>query len=90
MKEKQFRLRHAAGADWIIKEDQREEEYIPPFMVNECGAVVWKGLEAGYDMEVIAGILQEQYGIEADKALEDVRMFVKQLEEIGIKVNKIG
>lgn len=90
MKDKQYRLRHAAGADWIIKANQREEAYIPPVMVNECGALVFKGLEAGADMGKIAGILQEQYGISADEALEDVRLFVEQLEGIGIKVNEIG
>lgn len=79
MDRQQYILRYAAGRYWIIKIDQQEPYYVPPFLVNECGAAIWKGLEAGYNTEELAKLLENQYGIDSAEAFIDIKDFLEQL-----------
>lgn len=88
MKKQQYILRHAAGMDWIIEINQQEAEYVTPLSVNECGAMIWRGLEAGLGNDDLSIILQNQYGIDSKEALKAVAMFMEQLTNRGLKINQ--
>lgn len=78
-------LRYAAGSYWIIKTNQLGA-YEKPVATNECGALLWKGLMQGADEERLAELMQEEYKIEFAEATENIRSFLSQLKEAGIKI----
>lgn len=69
---------------WIIKTDQ-QKEYIQPILTNECGALLWKGIENGLGVEKLRALLQENYSIGPEEALSDVNSFLSQLTGNGMK-----
>ena len=56
--------------------------------LNATGKVIWLGLQEGLSEEQIVVRLQEQFDVEADKAAQDTRVFMKQMEEMGFLVNE--
>ena len=80
----QYRLRQATGINWIVKTNQQEADYVPPFSVNECGALIWKEYEAGSEIDEISSLLQSQYGISSEEAIKDLGSFLEQLSSVGI------
>lgn len=47
--------------------------------LNETGALLWKELEQGADMESLVSILTDKYGINKDLAIRDIERFVHNL-----------
>lgn len=85
MKQKDnYLLRYAAGANWLIKTDQQDADYIAPLMINEVGALIWKGIGDGCDLQELSALLQSRYHIEPEVALKDVKQFLTQLEKWDI------
>ncbi|MFA9462730.1 MAG: PqqD family protein [Velocimicrobium sp.] len=83
MKNQPYRIRHVAGLYWMFKADQQGEEYVPPLVLNECGALLWNGLESGSEEIDLIELLQKSYGITKTKAEEDVKIFLEQLKNRG-------
>ena len=52
--------------------------------LNESGAEVWRGLEAGEDEAGIAARLAAVYEVDADTALRDTRAVVEKLRAAGL------
>jgi hypothetical protein len=77
-------LRYAAGANWLVKADQQDADYVAPLMINEVGAVIWKGIEAGYPAGEITVLLQNRYQINLEEARSDVEEFLEQLQKCNI------
>ena len=81
---KNYQLRQAAGAYWLIRMDQRRFDYEKPIMLNEAGAMIWKQYMQGQTEKEIAASLQETYGIDARESYQDVQQFIAQLRKQGI------
>lgn len=84
MNKPRYLLRHAAGMYWIIKTDQ-QRQYIKPILTNECGALIWNGIENGSGVEELSKILQKNYGIGPEEALADIISFLNQLTGNGME-----
>lgn len=51
--------------------------------LNETGALLWKSLEQGSDIEVMADLLVKEYDVSREQALADVREFCEKLVDCG-------
>lgn len=52
--------------------------------LTESGALLWKALEKGAAEEELAKILTENYEVEYNTALTDVKKFINGLKEQGV------
>ncbi len=54
------------------------------YSLNETGATIWQGLQAGHDVSRIADALVEAFEIDREAALHHVRTFLDRLVEDGL------
>ena len=81
---KRYQMRYAAGLYWLLDMEQTGREYRRPVTMNECGAYIWQNYIESVSEKKIADMLHQRYGISSEEALEDIREFIKQLQEQGI------
>ena len=85
---KGFVLREVAGQIMVIATGEASKDFHGMIKLNATGKVIWLGLQEGLSEEQIVVRLQEQFDVEADKAAQDTRVFMKQMEEMGFLVNE--
>ena len=61
MKER-YQLRQAAGAYWLLDMEQGEQ-YKKPFMLNECGAYIYRAYISGMSEDEIMQAFAKEYGL---------------------------
>lgn len=83
-----FVLREVAGQIMVIATGEASKDFHGMIKLNSTGKVIWIGLQEGLEENKIAERLQEQFDVDAEKALEDTRGFLKQMEEMGFLVNE--
>lgn len=74
----QYVLRQIAQS-WIIFSLEQTEEASHIMSLNESGALLWQRLEKGCDLQELARVLMEEYGLPAQQAREDAAEFVEKL-----------
>ncbi len=79
-----FVLREIAGSFVVVSAGQTSKDRPVLIRLNETGAVLWKALADGADERALADALIQQYDVDGQTALEDVRAFVSTLSEKGI------
>ncbi|MBQ8208297.1 MAG: PqqD family protein [Clostridia bacterium] len=52
--------------------------------LNESAYLMWKKIEEGLDLDQIAEALTEEYNVDKETALRDVKAFAGQLGKVGI------
>lgn len=72
----------------VIATGEASKNFHGMIKLNATGKVIWLGLQDGLSEEQIVVRLQEQFDVEADKASQDTRAFMKQMEEMGFLVNE--
>jgi hypothetical protein len=72
----------------VIATGEASKDFHGMIKLNATGKVIWLGLQDGLSEEQIVVRLQEQFDVEADKASQDTRAFMKQMEEMGFLVNE--
>lgn len=82
MKER-YQLRQAAGAYWLLDMEQGEQ-YKTPFMLNECGAYIYRAYILGMSEEEIIQAFVNEYGLSFSCAQSDVGQFMMELRQQGI------
>lgn len=80
-----YQLRCAAGAYWLL-DMQQKNDYKKPFMLNECGAYIYRAYISGMGTDDITQAFADAYDIPFLYAKEDVEQFLGQLKEQGIIV----
>ena len=83
-----FVLREVAGQIMVIATGEASKDFHGMIKLNSTGKVIWLALQEGLEERAIAKRLQEQFDVDAEKALEDTRGFLKQMEEMGFLVNE--
>lgn len=78
-----YQIRKAAGLYWILKMNQSGQPYEEPIPVNEVGADIFLGMEAGKEPGEIAEELSRKYHGPKEEIEKDVLEFMKQLRERG-------
>lgn len=84
MKVKQgYILRKVAGTYVVLPLGQATIEFNGMLTLNESGAMMWELLQAGTTIETLAQKLITEYNISYEHALEDVKEFIGNLENVG-------
>lgn len=83
-----FVLREVAGQIMVIATGEASKDFHGMIKLNATGKVIWLGLQEGLSEEKIVARLQEQFDVDEEKATEDTRAFMKQMEEMGFIVNE--
>ena len=79
---RQYTLRKAAGAYWLLDMKQSGQIDTPPIRINESGAYIWSGLDSGISLEQLAAAMGEEYGISAEEAMQDILIFQQSIHAL--------
>ncbi|MGN0408189.1 MAG: PqqD family protein [Bacteroides sp.] len=80
----EYVVRQAAGSKWIVKCAQKQDAYMPPIPVNECGAMIWEGIAGNMTSDELADMLAKEYGIKHEEAVRDIDAFIDELKSRGV------
>lgn len=83
-----FVLREVAGQIMVIATGEASKDFHGMIKLNSTGKDIWLGLQDGLSEADIAKRLQEKYDVDAEKAAQDTRAFLEQMEEMGFLVNE--
>jgi hypothetical protein len=80
-----FRLRDVMGQATVIGEGVGQVNFNKLITLNESAAYLWKAVEGKeFDVRTLAGLLVEEYGIDAELAAGDAEKILAQWTEIGL------
>lgn len=79
-----FEVRNVCGENLVMAVGERNLDFTNIILLNATSLLVWKQLENGQktDEELTNAILEE-YEIDYETALQDVKSLCMQLQEIG-------
>lgn len=83
-----FVLREVAGQIMVIATGESSKDFHGMIKLNGTGKDIWLGLQEGLSEEDIAKRLQDKYEVDAEKAFQDTRAFLNQMEEMGFLVDE--
>lgn len=83
-----FVIREVAGQIMVIATGEASKDFHGMIKLNSTGKVIWLGLQEGLSEGAIAERLQEQFDVDSEKAAQDTRVFLQQMEEMGFLVNE--
>lgn len=74
-----FILREVAGTFVIISAGDESLDFKGVITVNEVGALIWKGVEAGKSKDEIVDKILSEYDVQREVAAVDCDEFLQQL-----------
>lgn len=74
-----FVLREVAGTFVIISTGSENLDFKGVITVNEVGALIWKGVEAGKSKDEIVEKILSEYDVQKEVASADMDEFLEQL-----------
>lgn len=83
-----FVLREVAGQIMVIATGEASKDFHGMIKLNVTGKVIWLALQEGLTENAIVERLQEQFEVDTEKALQDTRAFIQQMEGMGFLVNE--
>lgn len=84
---KKFELKEVAGELLLLPRGAETLDYNYVTVFNETGALIYRSMEEYTDVDTLAAILTEKYGIDSDEAKADVCAYVeKMLQEDMLEV----
>ena len=78
-----FIIRELGGNTMAVPVGTQTSEIHGMIALSESGALLWKALESGADLQTLATVLTDNYEIDSDVALADAKKFVDGLKEQG-------
>ena len=80
-----FRLRDVMGQATVIGEGAGQVNFNKLITLNESAAFLWRSVEGkDFDVESVAGLLVEEYGINEERARKDAEVLLAQWKETGL------
>ena len=83
-----FVLREVAGQIMVIATGEASKDFHGMIKLNSTGKEIWLALQEGLAEKDVVKRIQDKYDVDAEKASQDVRGFIKQMEEMGFLVNE--
>ena len=80
---KNFALRQVAGAYMVLPLGQATVSFEGMLKLNESGALLWKALKDGADLNGLVNTLTAEYTVSEDQARADVKEFLDKLAQAG-------
>lgn len=78
-----FMIRELGGNTMAVPVGKQTNEIHGMIALSESGAMLWKVLENGADLQTLAAVLTDNYEIDDATALADAEKFVIGLKEQG-------
>ncbi len=78
-----FMIRELGGNTMAVPVGKQTSEIHGMIALSESGAMLWKVLENGADLQTLAAALTDNYEIDGATALADAQKFVDGLKEQG-------
>lgn len=80
-----FRLRDVMGQATVIGEGVGQVNFNRLITLNATAAFLWRSVEGrDFDEEMLAELLVEEYGIDAELARKDADAIASQWREVGL------
>ena len=79
-----FVMRDVASQAGAVATGEASKSFHGMIKLNSTGSKIWRGIEAGDNEAAIAGNLANEYGIDPEQTLADVKAFIARMREIGI------
>lgn len=81
----QYKVREMAGEYVVIIQGRHGKDLTKIISLNESALYLWQSVEGiSFDVEHVASLLVEHYGIDADVAQRDAQRWVDKLAECGL------
>lgn len=78
-----FVLRQVADS-YVVMSLGGELSFNGMIALNETGALIWRSLDEGLDVDAIADRLVSEYETDHDTAKRDVASFIEKIRQAGI------
>lgn len=80
-----FILRNVMGQATIVGEGVGQIDFNKLITLNDSAAYLWQSVEnKEFDMQTLANLLVDKYGIDQDTALTDAKAIADKWIEIGV------
>jgi len=79
-----FMLREIAGTWVVVPLGQRVVEYNGLMILNESGALLWKLLEKGAEMDDLVQALLNEYDVDEATARADIEEMIGNIRDRGL------
>ncbi len=79
-----YMLREAAGETVVVPFGEEALNFQGIISLNETGALLWRQLEQGCEVDTLVKALLNEYEIDADTANDDVKDFVEKVKKAGV------
>lgn len=80
-----FILRNVMGQATIVGEGVEQIDFNKLITLNDSAAYLWQSVEGKeFDMQTLANLLVDKYGIDQDTALTDAKAIANKWIEIGV------
>lgn len=80
---KDFVLRRVANAYMVLPLGQATVSFNSMLKLNESGALLWKALQDGADLEGLVSALTAEYAVSETQARADAKEFLDKLARAG-------
>jgi hypothetical protein len=81
----QFKVREMAGEHVVIMQGSSMSDLTRIISLNESALYLWRAIEGkDFDINMVADLLTEYYGIEDQVAQRDAAHWLDKLEECGL------
>lgn len=81
---KGFMLREIAGSWLVVPIGERVVEFNGLMTLSESGALLWRNLEKGSDINELVSSILGEYDIDEATTMADVQEFISALHEKGL------
>jgi len=79
-----FMLREIAGTMVVVPLGERVIEFNGLMSLSESGALLWRKLEQGAEIDELVDLILSEYDIDRDTARADIEEFIAALKEKGL------
>lgn len=77
-------VRRTVGDSYIVVPVGKRTRSIPGVIaLSESGALLWEHLESGTTGDELVEILLEEYEVDRERAVHDVKAFLNEMRELG-------
>ncbi len=82
---KGFELREVCGEHIIVAYGRENIDFNKVISLNESASFLWKNIvDKDFDSETMAGLLQQEYEVDAETALKDAQALLDEWTKVGL------
>ena len=82
---KGFELREVCGEHIIVAYGRENIDFNKVISLNESASFLWKNIvDKDFDAETMAGLLQQEYEVDAETALKDAQALFDEWTKVGL------